>query len=147
MIASRTPLHTSDVADHYDELDRFYRELWGEHVHHGLWRTGEEPPTVAAEQLVAHVADRLALLAAAGFEVAMVEDLSARVKATWPRCARALGRRLLTDASYRRFIASSASRNRVFALTMLRIWAAYEIGAMRYLLFVARRGQPMRSPY
>ena len=29
-----------DVARHYDQLDRFYRELWGEHVHHGFWATG-----------------------------------------------------------------------------------------------------------
>ncbi|MFO0822257.1 MAG: methyltransferase domain-containing protein [Gemmataceae bacterium] len=26
------------VADHYQELDRLYPRVWGEHVHHGLWR-------------------------------------------------------------------------------------------------------------
>jgi tocopherol O-methyltransferase len=30
------------VADHYDQLDPFYRGIWGEHVHHGLWQTGNE---------------------------------------------------------------------------------------------------------
>jgi tocopherol O-methyltransferase len=30
------------VADHYDALDPFYRSVWGEHVHHGLWQTGKE---------------------------------------------------------------------------------------------------------
>jgi tocopherol O-methyltransferase len=25
------------VATHYDALDRWYRALWGEHLHHGLW--------------------------------------------------------------------------------------------------------------
>ncbi len=25
------------IADHYDALDPFYRSVWGEHVHHGLW--------------------------------------------------------------------------------------------------------------
>ncbi|MGH7844488.1 MAG: SAM-dependent methyltransferase, partial [Candidatus Binatia bacterium] len=30
------------VADHYDALDPFYRRVWGEHVHHGLWQTGKE---------------------------------------------------------------------------------------------------------
>jgi tocopherol O-methyltransferase len=27
----------AQVASHYDELDSFYRELWGDHLHHGLW--------------------------------------------------------------------------------------------------------------
>jgi tocopherol O-methyltransferase len=83
--------------------------------------------------------DYLALIAGAGLELGGVEDLSAQVKGTWPRCAMALARRLVVDRRYRRFIASSLSRNRVFALTLLRIWAAYETGAMRYLLFTARR--------
>jgi tocopherol O-methyltransferase len=280
MIVPRDQVPTSAVADHYDELDVFYRELWGEHVHHGLWRTGGEPVHVASAQLVEHVADRIALgraervvdigagygatarlfaerfgadvtaltvsraqyeyacaqpaspaaphyllcdwlqnglpgdhfdaavaiestehmtdkagafrearrvlrsggrlavcawiardvprdwevrhllepicregrlsgmgtesdyralLGAAGLRVTGVEDLSDRVKQTWPRCARALGARLLRTRRYRRFLASSASRNRVFARTLLRIWLAYEVGAMRYLLFTACR--------
>ena len=49
------------VALHYDSLDRFYREIWGEHVHHGLWRTGKESPHAAVEALVGAVADRLKL--------------------------------------------------------------------------------------
>lgn len=49
------------VARHYDELDAFYRDVWGEHVHHGLWRTGDESPLEAAEQLVDHVATAVGL--------------------------------------------------------------------------------------
>ncbi len=49
------------IAGHYDSLDWFYRDLWGEHVHHGLWLTGREPPAVAAEQLSRHVLAALAL--------------------------------------------------------------------------------------
>ena len=281
MILPAGPVAAHAVADHYDELDDFYRELWGEHVHHGLWRTGREPAAEAVTQLVEHVAARLALgprecvadigagygatarlladryaarvtavtlspaqyayarslpaadgaprylladwlanplpdggfdaavaiestehmgdkvaafrqahrvlrpggrlavcawiardragawevrhllepicregrlagmgtegdyraaLAAAGLEVTGVEELTRRVKGTWPRCAAALAGRLVRDGRYRRFIASARSRNRVFALTLLRIWLAYEVGAMRYLLFTARRG-------
>jgi tocopherol O-methyltransferase len=49
------------VAAHYDVLDRFYREIWGEHVHHGLWRTGRETPEEAARALTREVARRLDL--------------------------------------------------------------------------------------
>ncbi len=278
MIVPTRSVATSDVADHYDELDVFYREVWGEHVHHGLWHTGREPSALAAEQLVEHVAAALrvqhgervvdigagygatarlladrfgadvtaltvsraqfdfasqrpaagvryllrdwlhnglpdacadaalaiestehmddkagvfreasrvlrpdgrlavcawiardgprawevrhllepicregrltgmgtemeyrALLEDAGFDVERVEELSGAVKATWPRCARGVAVRVLRDARYRRFLFSRASRNRVFVLTLFRIWAAYETGALRYLLFVVRR--------
>jgi tocopherol O-methyltransferase len=30
------------VAAHYDELDRFYRAVWGIHLHHGYWQSGDE---------------------------------------------------------------------------------------------------------
>ena len=45
-----------DVARHYDELDLFYREIWGEHLHHGLWITGRETPEEAVRGLVNYVA-------------------------------------------------------------------------------------------
>jgi tocopherol O-methyltransferase len=51
----------TDVRDHYDELDRAYREIWGEHVHHGYWQTGRETPIEAVEALIDLVADRLGL--------------------------------------------------------------------------------------
>jgi tocopherol O-methyltransferase len=50
----------ADVARHYDELDVPYRRIWGEHVHHGYWRTGRERPAEAVEALVELVAERLA---------------------------------------------------------------------------------------
>lgn len=52
----------ADVADHYDELDRAYRDIWGEHVHHGYWATGRETPERATEALIDLVADRLDLV-------------------------------------------------------------------------------------
>jgi len=61
MIIPRTAQRAEDVAKHYDNLDRFYREIWGEHVHHGLWRTGKETPLEACEALSHAVADKLAL--------------------------------------------------------------------------------------
>ncbi|HEY5768321.1 MAG TPA: hypothetical protein VIS71_00630, partial [Terrimicrobium sp.] len=58
MICSSSPVSAHDVADHYDELDRFYREIWGEHVHHGFWERGDETPEEAVVNLVASVAKR-----------------------------------------------------------------------------------------
>lgn len=46
------------VASHYDELDPFYRSLWGEHVHHGLWESGRESPAEAVVAMSRRVALR-----------------------------------------------------------------------------------------
>lgn len=35
-------ISVADISHHYDELDLFYRELWGTHLHHGLWEHGSE---------------------------------------------------------------------------------------------------------
>jgi tocopherol O-methyltransferase len=59
MIVPNEPQNASDVSGHYDELDRAYRDIWGEHVHHGYWVTGRESPAEAAEALVRLVAERL----------------------------------------------------------------------------------------
>jgi tocopherol O-methyltransferase len=61
VIHPNRPQTTKAVAAHYDELDPFYREVWGEHVHHGYWRTGREGPVEAADALVDLVAARLDL--------------------------------------------------------------------------------------
>ncbi|MFW5904707.1 MAG: class I SAM-dependent methyltransferase, partial [bacterium] len=53
---ARSPTR-EDVARHYDELDRMYREVWGENLHHGLWLEPNESPEAAAENLVARVAE------------------------------------------------------------------------------------------
>ncbi len=63
-----TPDEISDadeVARHYNELDQFYREVWGEHVHHGYWQSGQESPTEAVEQLIEKLLNKLSLPAEA----------------------------------------------------------------------------------
>lgn len=42
---------SEQISHHYDELDEFYRELWGTHLHHGLWLTGKETKEEAQENL------------------------------------------------------------------------------------------------
>ncbi len=56
MIASRAEIDCDAVASHYDELDHFYRDVWGEHVHHGLWVRGDETREQAVLQLTEMVA-------------------------------------------------------------------------------------------
>jgi tocopherol O-methyltransferase len=61
VIRPREPQPEAAVAAHYDELDGAYRELWGEHVHHGLWRTGRENVATATAALTRLVADHAAI--------------------------------------------------------------------------------------
>lgn len=44
------------VAAHYDDLDTFYRRVWGEHVHHGLWAD----PSWSAARAVRHLVHQVA---------------------------------------------------------------------------------------
>ena len=266
------------AASHYDDLDQFYREIWGEHVHHGVWRTGKETDTEAAENLVRIVAElgrtgpgtevcdigcgygatakilaeryganvtgmtispvqlayaeahnsvpgkaayllrdwyenrlpenrfdvvqtveslehmpdlptffrecyrvtkpggRLVATAwmscerpgpiarkhlieaitreaqiagvrpesefrtateGAGFVNYQFQDLARQVKRTWPLCALRTVKGLLTKPHYRSFLFSSRNPNRSFALTLFRIWLAYELGVQRYGVFSA----------
>ena len=271
MISAGRDLTSSAVADHYDELDHLYRDVWGDHVHHGLWLRGTESHHEATLQLVRHVAGRgrigrgtrvcdigcgygatARMLAAdygaevtaltvspaqfaygqsqgapgvsmvlddwlkntlpdesfdvaiaiectehmpdldsffrqasrvlrpggrlvvcswlahpgasavqrrhllepacresrmahiglfseyrrmfetAGFSVDQEEDMSRAVKRTWPACAGHFAARLLRQPRYLRFLVKRHRRNRVFALTIFRIWLAFETGALRY---------------
>ena len=61
MIVPDVPQTAAGVAVHYDELDTAYRRLWGDHVHHGYWRTGRESVAEATGALVRLVEERLQL--------------------------------------------------------------------------------------
>jgi tocopherol O-methyltransferase len=278
LISAKSNFDASVVADHYDELDVFYRELWGEHVHHGLWVSGQESAEVAvrhlvdvvareaqikagdrvidigcgygaaARQLVQHygaevtaitlssaqhayaqtvttgtnptylVADWLATdllqnfqaaiaiessehmpdrdeffrraynvleagrrfvvcawlsrehpssldiawllrpicdegrvphlptlneliisAKAAGFELVNSQDCTRAVRRTWGIILRRMIGRLLTVGRYRAFLLDPRRRNRIFALTVVRLWLAYWVGAMRYGIVTLER--------
>jgi tocopherol O-methyltransferase len=278
LISADSQFDASVVADHYDELDVFYRELWGEHVHHGLWVSGRESPEVAVRHLVdvvakeaqikpgdhvidigcgygaaarqlaqhygaqvtaitlssaqhayaqsvtagtnpvylvadwlttdfpqnfqaaiaiessEHMPDRdeffrraykvlepggrfvicawlsgeapssmeiawllrpiceegrlphlptlnelVASAKAAGFELVKSADCTRAVRRTWGIILRRLTGRLLTDSRYRAFLVDRRRRNRIFALTVVRLWLAYRVGAMRYGIVTLER--------
>jgi tocopherol O-methyltransferase len=280
MISPSSPVTVGDVRDHYDELDRYYREIWGEHVHHGLWERGNETVNEAVLNLIRSVArhgeitagkcvcdvgcgyggsarvletefgatvsgitvssaqyryavarrgdacnpeyllgdwtsntlpsdafdtvisiessehmqdkpmffaqahrvlktgghmvvcawlavegptgvhqrhllepicregrlpgigteaDYRKSFSEANLELDSFEDMSVRVRKTWSICLlRVLGS-VFRRPHYRQFLFNADARNRVFPLTMLRIWLAYGCGAMRYGLFKARK--------
>jgi len=46
----------SAIRTHYDLATLFYRLLWGEHIHHGLWEDGSETPKRAQMQLIERMA-------------------------------------------------------------------------------------------
>jgi tocopherol O-methyltransferase len=275
MIASEQPVSDAAISDHYDELDPFYRDIWGQHVHHGLWLEGNETPEEAVQKMVQLVAEKADLrkgervidigcgygasarllaenygatvmaitmsavqhafaqgtgpgpeltyvlgnwyslefapdsfdlaiaiesgehmsdkvefarrayrvlrpggrfvlcawLAAdrvsrwqaeflmkpicvggripnlatsqeyidasteAGFRAAGSQDLTGQVKRTWSIAIRRFVERLFQDRRYRSFLFDRSIRNRIFAFTVVRIWLAYQIGAMRYRIF------------
>ena len=280
MIYPNQPQNPEAVANHYDELDRFYREIWGDHVHHGYWHSGSESPEQAVEELVhllarnlglkagmeicdvgcgygataeflaqqygvratgvtlsqvqrekaaerldgnakveircanwlensfpsdrfdavlaiestEHMADkqkffdeafrtlrsggrlgvyawlsrpeprrwevehllepicregRLAgmgsaveyreLAAKAGFRIDSFEDISANVRRTWRICLQRLLARVFVDSSYLRYVLDSSMKERIFAVTVFRIMAAYRLGTMRYGLLIAQK--------
>lgn len=273
MISSRIDVPPEAVASHYDDLDHFYRDVWGEHVHHGLWLRGNETRDEAVLQLVdrvaervrvvdcmricdigcgygataralaqrgaevtgitispaqfgiatqqadrnpqfvcgdwtennfasgsfdaaiaiessEHMADKAAFFAqahrvlraggrlvicawlaaehpsaraqrwllepicregrmpqlgsesdyrelgvAAGFAPEQFEDVTRRVERTWPAIVRRLLVKFATSPRYLKFLFSPHENNRVFALTILRIWLAYRTNSMRYGVF------------
>ena len=64
-------------------------------------------------------------------------DISSNVKKTWGICAARTFRAFLTDKEIRRYILDKRSSDRIFAKTLLKIWAAYNTKSMRYGLFTA----------
>jgi tocopherol O-methyltransferase len=85
----------------------------------------------------AHDYEKLAR--AAGLIAENFADLTRQVARTWPMIVAQLSRKLLSNPSYLRFLFTRHATNRIFALTILRIWLAYRTGAMRYGIFTFRR--------
>jgi len=59
------------ISKHYDVASPLYQELWGMHVHHGLWRSGKESLTKeqASDELVNELVQRAGLRKKKGCKV------------------------------------------------------------------------------
>lgn len=68
-------------------------------------------------------------------------DISSQVKKTWAICAWRAAKAFLSDKSLRRYLLDKTSSERLFAKTLVRIWAAYNKKIMRYGLFSAEKKQ------
>ena len=83
------------------------------------------------------------LAAEAGFEPVEVRDLSRQVRRTWPICVGRALVALVHRPDYRRFLFRGTSPERIFAVTLLRIWLAYRTGSMRYGILTAVRPEEL----
>lgn len=81
MLACKSTI-LDNIAAHYDELDTFYRDLWGEHLHHGLWIDGREDASTAVRQLVEMIAAKARAVDAKVCDVGCGYGATARMLAT-----------------------------------------------------------------
>jgi cyclopropane fatty-acyl-phospholipid synthase-like methyltransferase len=79
------------------------------------------------------------LMTEAGLRRYLFKDLSRQVKKTWPICIRRLVLGFFKDRQIRQFLLKGKSSHRVFAKTLFRIWAAYELGSLGYGIFTAEK--------
>lgn len=52
---------TRRVKEHYDACSTHYQGLWGQHIHHGLWRTETESKEEAQENLISELLQHASL--------------------------------------------------------------------------------------
>jgi len=159
---NRLPAGAFDVAltveslEHMPDLPGFFRECHrvlrpGGRLVGSAWMSSERPGAFARRHLIDATAREAqivgirpesefrAAILAAGFAGYAFDDRAAQVKRTWPLCAWRTLKGLLTKPHYRSFILGSRNPNRIFALTLFRIWAAYELGVQRYGVFSATK--------
>jgi tocopherol O-methyltransferase len=124
MIASSPSLSSAEVGSHYDDLDPFYREIWGEHVHHGLWEKGDEDPAEAVCTLVDRVAEAARITRGSA-----VCDVGCGYGATARRLTRRLGAKVvgLTVSQAQADYAARAARGPDAPRILCHDWLANEL--------------------
>ena len=90
-------------------------------------------PSMGSESDYRHLMKR------AGLIETEFSDISENVKKTWTICARRTCTHFFSNKKLRQYLLSKNSSDRIFAKTLLRIWAAYKVKSMRYGLFTAKK--------
>jgi tocopherol O-methyltransferase len=150
VIAIESTEHLPDVAHGIKEMARVL--VPGGRLVICAWMAGPDPDPWEVRHLLEPIcregclvgmgneADYRRWLADAGLCLESAEDMSRQVRKTWPICIRRTIAGFFKDATLRRYLLQDHGRNRVFAITLLRIWIAYMTGAMRYVIFTAVKG-------
>jgi tocopherol O-methyltransferase len=152
-----------ESSEHMPERVEFFRRAFnvlkvGGRLVVCAWLTREDPSSVEIEWLlrpiclesrIAHLPTMAELIEAAqtaGFTIIESQDCTRSVNRTWGVVLRRLITHLIKDPRYRAYLLNRQHRNRIFALTALRIWLAYKIGAMRYGILTVCRGLTSQAP-
>jgi tocopherol O-methyltransferase len=151
--------HSFDVvfsiesSEHMPSLERFFSEVTrtlkpGGRFMVCTWLSRQGPSPLERRSLLEPIcsegrmrmgteAEYRRLIEAAGLRVDRFEDVSDKVARTWTLCLAGVAKGLVTRRDYWEFLLRAPSRNKEFALTLLRIRLAYAVGAMRYGIFTA----------
>jgi tocopherol O-methyltransferase len=141
-IAIESTEHMPDLAAFFDEAARVLRTVGRLVV--CAWLTRERPRAWERRWLIGPicregrmrgmetVAEHERLGRAAGLDMIGFRDVSLVVKKTWPICLGRMLKTIVREPAQSRALIRECGPNRVFAVTLLRIWLAYEVGAMRY---------------
>ncbi len=141
-----------ESSEHMPDIERFFAQAHRVLRTEGrlvicAWLSADAPSTRARRWLLepicregrmpnmGTVADYESLGEGAGFKLERFEDLTHSVAQTWPAIVWRLLGKLITQPRYLKFLFDRDASNRVFGLTILRIWFAYKTGAMRYGVF------------
>lgn len=145
-----------ESSEHFEDKPAFFAEAWrtlrpGGRLVVCAWLSAEKPSRwsvdhvlepICREGALPSIGSRLdyeALAEAAGFEAVSFDDISAQVRRTWAICGRRLAGRLMLDGRYRRMALNATPANRVFLLSIPRLWWALRSGAMLYGVLVWRK--------
>jgi len=144
-----------ESTEHMDDLDGFFRECHrvlrpGGRLVIAAWLAAENVKTWQKRWLLQPItrSGRLsdfrsaaryeAFAVANGFAGSDAEDVSSKVARTWPAIIRTFAGSVAKEPRRLRYVAGRHAANRQFLLTILRIWMAYRICALRYYLFTLR---------
>lgn len=149
VIAIESVSHMPDVGEAFAQAARVLRPGgrlvvcdWLARERRSAWRDSALLEPICREgrlPAMRTAAEYGALMADAGLRVEAFSDESRRVSRTWTICLRRTLQVLARDPSARAFLLSAENPDRIFALTMLRILAAYGTRAMVYGTFAAVR--------